>query len=177
MLQEILYAFLLHLLECYGEIYNVMPLFWLILRYIQRKTHFCTKFKAILMTFFSCDSSGGQSLKTNRKIRRRVYSVPQETLEYGRRFFLHTEEILNMEKEFKCVGTLCDEMFGWIFKDSGGILLRQVCYATIIVVRIMSKGYIRQRRIQNGKRKVGVLEEFAGEIYGIKQKRSFVILL
>ena len=29
-----------------------------------------------------------------------------------------------MEKEFKCVGTLCDEMFGWIFKYSGGILLR-----------------------------------------------------
>ena len=39
-------------------------------------------------------------------------------------FFLHTEEFSNMEKEFKCVGTLCDEMFGWIFKYSGGILLR-----------------------------------------------------
>ena len=154
-----------------------MPLFWLILRYILRKTHFCTKFKAILMTFFSCNSPGGQSLKTNRKIRRRVYSVTQETLEYGRRFFLQTEEVSNVEKEFKCVRTLCDEMFGWIFKDSGGILLRQVCYTSIIVVRIMSKGYIRQRRIQNGKRKVGVLEEFAGEIYGIKQKRSFAILL
>ena len=30
-------------------------------------------------------------------------------------FFLQTEEVSNVEKEFKCVGTLCDEMFGWIF--------------------------------------------------------------
>ena len=39
-------------------------------------------------------------------------------------FFDGQRRFQNVEKEFKCVRTLCDEMFGWIFKDSGGILLR-----------------------------------------------------
>ena len=36
-------------------------------------------------------------------------------------FFYRRRRFLNVEKELKCVGTLCDEMVGWIFKDSGGI--------------------------------------------------------
>ena len=134
-----------------------MSLFWCLLRYILRKTQFCTKFKAIVMTLFSYNFPGGQYLKTNRKIRRRVYSVPQETLEYGRRFFLQTEEISNMEKEFECVGTLCDEMFGWICKDPGGFY-NDRSDIKIIVVGIMSE-------VQTGKniewgRKIGSWGEF-----------------
>ena len=51
----------------------------IILAYLKaypKKNTFLEKFKAILMTLFSYNFPGGQSLKTNRKIRRRVYSVP-----------------------------------------------------------------------------------------------------